>query len=409
MKCGTKLILGADSNAWSTLWGDRSNTRGLELEETVVSNGLSIENKRGSIPTFEGGMGSSFINLTLTYEMHDKIKNWSVVRSVDSDHNYICYDVVENVVTKTKIAWGKTDWKGFRGDLDLVQWNLPPQWTARTIDNLQKEITTQVNTCFEKHAKRVPVSTFRDNNYWQDEQTKVFIKKKMKAFRAYQENPNEDTKLAFKVSRMKLGNKIRKFKRDRYRKALDELTNCSDLSKRLKNLEDRHEINILSSNGEACSPEESVRHLMDKHCPGSLPEEEDVPPRFMKSKVSIEKETTFITYSYVKRAIQEFGKHKAAGPDGLKPIILQNLPKSTLEAITTLMKASVATGYTPKGWRHANMIFIPKAGKSTYDSVSSYRPITLNSFLFKALERVMLWWLLRTHFSDCPMTKNQYA
>ena len=298
VKCGTKHILGADSNAWSTLWGDRSNARGLELEETIVSNGLSIENKRGSIPTFEGGMGSSFIDLTLTYEMHDKIKNWSVVRSVDSDHNYICYDVVEDVAMKTKIAWGKTDWKGFRGDLDLVQWNLPPQWTARTIDNLQKEITTQVNTCLEKYAKRVPVSTFRDNNYWQDEQTKVFIKKKMKAFRAYQENPNEDTKQAFKTSRMKLGNRIRKFKRDRYRKALDELTNCSDLSKRLKNLEDRHEINILSSSGEACSPEESVRHLMDKHCPGSRPEAEDVPPRLMKSKVSIEKETTFITYSY---------------------------------------------------------------------------------------------------------------
>ena len=185
----------------------------------------------------------------------------------------------------------------------------------------------------------MPVSTFRDNNYWQDEQTKVFIKKKMKAFRAYQENPTGDTKQAFKASRMKLGNRIRKFKRDRYRKALDELTNCSDLSKRLKGLEERHEINILSSDGEACSPEESVRNLMDKHCPGSLPEKEELPPRFMKSKVSIENETEFITYSYVKRAIQEFGKHKAAGPDGLKPIILQNLPKSTLEAITMLMKA----------------------------------------------------------------------
>ena len=75
--------------------------------------------------------------------MHDKIKNWSVVRSVDSDHNYICYDVVEDVPMKTKIAWGKTDWKGFRGDLDLVQWNLPPQWTARTIDSCRRKSQTR--------------------------------------------------------------------------------------------------------------------------------------------------------------------------------------------------------------------------------------------------------------------------
>ena len=215
VKCDKKLVLGADSNAWSTLWGDRSNARGRELEETIVSNGLSIENKRQSIPTFEGGMGSSFIDLTLTHDMHDKIKNWSVVRSVDSDHNYICYDVVEEVELKTKIAWGKTDWKGFRGDLDLVQWNLPPQWTARTIDTLQQDITTQVNKCFEKYAKRVPVSYFRDNNYWQDEQTKAFIRKKTKAFRAYTQNPTEETKRAFQVSRDRLGNRIRKFKRER--------------------------------------------------------------------------------------------------------------------------------------------------------------------------------------------------
>ena len=354
-------------------------------------------------------MGSSFIDVTLTKDLHDKIKNWTVVRSTDSDHNYICFNVDEEIASKTKIAWGKTNWKGFREDLSKTSWEAPPQWTASTIEKHHEHITAQISACFKKHAKEVPVMHFKDQNHWQDDTVKPLMRKKKKAFWAFKRNPTDENRQSLKDCRSRLGKKIRKFKRDRYQKALDELSNCSDLSMRLKGLEDKQEIKILSEDGEACSPEESVKNLMDKHCPGSVPVKEEQLPRFFKSKEAILNETKFITTSSVKKAIREFGKHKAAGPDGLKPIILQNLPGETMEAITLLMKACVATGYTPKGWRHANMIFIPKAGKETYDSVSSYRPITLNSFLFKALERVILWWLIREHFEAKKMTKHQYA
>ena len=34
---------------------------------------------------------------------------------------------------------------------------------------------------------------------------------------------------------------------------------------------------------------------------------------------------------------------------------------------------------------------LPKPGKPNYDEVKSFRPISLNSFLLKGLERLVLW------------------
>ena len=50
-------------------------------------------------------------------------------------------------------------------------------------------------------------------------------------------------------------------------------------------------------------------------------------------------------------------------------------------------------GYTPKVWRTAKVVFIPKLGKEDYSDPRSFRPITLASFLLKGLERIVGWHL----------------
>ena len=47
------------------------------------------------------------------------------------------------------------------------------------------------------------------------------------------------------------------------------------------------------------------------------------------------------------------------------------------------------------------MHFIPKPGKDDYTNPRAYRPISIVSFLFKALERVVLW-----HIEDDVLINN---
>ena len=47
--------------------------------------------------------------------------------------------------------------------------------------------------------------------------------------------------------------------------------------------------------------------------------------------------------------------------------------------------------YTPKIWKEAKLIFIPKPGKSSYKVAKSWRPISLTNYLIKALEKLCVW------------------
>ncbi len=49
----------------------------------------------------------------------------------------------------------------------------------------------------------------------------------------------------------------------------------------------------------------------------------------------------------------------------------------------------------PQKWRHSKVVFILKPGKEDYTKAKSFYPITLTSFIFKTLQRVVL-----DHFED---------
>lgn len=116
-----------------------------------------------------------------------------------------------------------------------------------------------------------------------------------------------------------------------------------------------------------------------------------------------------LTPYHVKCAIDSFGPLKAAGPDGFKPIVLQHLPPNSLLRLSFLFKASLLLGYVPKAWRLSNVIFIPKPSKDDYTKVRSFRPISLCPFIFKAMEKVVLWDLEEHFLRENPFHKHQHA
>ena len=165
----------------------------------------------------------------------------------------------------------------------------------------------------------------------------------------------------------------------------------------------------LASNGQ-----EVINTLMDTHFPGSYPcgnldkETEDgvdISDNFITNASFI----SYISMDKVKAAIKSFNGFKAAGPDGLKPVVLQNLPDFYIERLTKLFKVSTALRYNPKEWCRSRVIFIPKRGKESYDVPKAFRPISLTQVIFKTIEKVQKVEIEDNYLKINPMCKHQYA
>jgi hypothetical protein len=153
--------------------------------------------------------------------------------------------------------------------------------------------------------------------------------------------------------------------------------------------------------------EELAETLMNTHFPNST--EAPATPEIKPETRAIAPHYPWINATNFRKAVQLFQNDKAAGPDNIKSIVLKNLPTRIIERICDLYAACIKTGYTPTKWRHSRVIFIPKPGKDDYADPNAFRPISLTPFIFKTMERLVLWHLEETTFRTKPLHRNQHA
>lgn len=80
---------------------------------------------------------------------------------------------------------------------------------------------------------------------------------------------------------------------------------------------------------------------------------------------------------------------KAPGYDRIIGKILKELPRKAIVKLTYLINAAFRLKYVPRQWKIAEVIMIPKPGKSPED-VASYRPISLLPTISKLFEKLLL-------------------
>ena len=78
---------------------------------------------------------------------------------------------------------------------------------------------------------------------------------------------------------------------------------------------------------------------------------------------------------------------KAAGPDKLKPRLLQELCNEIAPVLQIIFERSLQTGKIPSDWRKALVAPIFKKGDKS--SAANYRPISLTCILCKVLEHII--------------------
>ena len=154
------LVLGADSNCHSHLFGDDSNTRGEALELFLLTHSLEIQNI-GTQPTFEvirnGITYASCIDITITKDID--VYNWMVSQKFNgSDHHTIHFDLRVGSESSPMIRyWKETDWVLF-GSMLEGGWDPPATMTIKKLDKQVKYLYSRINSALDISSPLCPVS-----------------------------------------------------------------------------------------------------------------------------------------------------------------------------------------------------------------------------------------------------------
>ena len=91
-----------------------------------------------------------------------------------------------------------------------------------------------------------------------------------------------------------------------------------------------------------------------------------------------------ITPEMVKDKLENLNIHKASGPDGTHPHVLQKTANAMSIPLAHIFQQSLNTGEVPEDWRSANITPIHKKGDRA--EPSNYRPVSLTSHVCKVME-----------------------
>ena len=412
-----------DSNAHSTLWAPDSNRRGDIIDEFIFDYGLRVDNV-GTKPTFQARGVATTIDITLSLNL-GPLTDWRVGDVITlSDHNQIEFEIEFQGKKTNKVTRNlkKARWDIFRKEMErrdgLWEASRKPYWTKKRLDTEALSLSIAINSAV---AKACPIQKVREGykltTNWSPETCKA--RKRAKALlRAYRRTNDDATFTAYIEAKLHFRSLYRRSDAGSWKKFCTDSPDPKSVARLTKVIQGQENktLGLLAkdSGGTTESPAETIDLLMDTHFPGSV---SPVPNSFTRVEAGggfregapEESQVSYITATKVRAAIASFGAHKAAGPDGIKPVVLQHLGDSTLSRITSIFKACLLLKYTPKSWRTSKVIFIPKPGKDDYGKAKSFRPISLTPFLFKTLERVVLWELEGTTLRDHPLSRSQHA
>ena len=109
----------------------------------------------------------------------------------------------------------------------------------------------------------------------------------------------------------------------------------------------------------------------------------------------------------VHKLLKSLNPHKAAGPDGISPRVLQELADVLAAPLSTLFQASLDKAIVPRDWKTASVCPIYKKGEKS--SAANYRPVSLTCVTSKIMEHVLTSQLMRFAETNEIFHPNQHG
>lgn len=406
------VVLCFDSNAHSQFYSDRQNRRGDVFEEFIVLHGLTIAN-HGTTPTFQTFRANSQIDVTLARGL--SVSNWRVSTVYNaSDHHSLRFSLLADMDPPRDIRpWHSADWKLFHDTLDL-KYNFPGTVSKGKLDRLVAYMYRCLELALDRACPSVTVQPkLRGNLWFSDKLFKLNLKVRKQYRRALSIGSLAEKNLYKRLHR-EFKKACRKAKSKSWRKYVSDTENEKNMAflSKVAQHSDKRTLNLLEKqDGVLSSPGlDTLSELARVHFPTATP----LVDRQVDDSISISKEailnshSEYVTTELVSSALRKFKPMKAAGPDGLKPIIFKHLPWSFLKLLTFIYKACLSLRYTPKLWAETKIIWLPKPDKDSYVKAKSFRPIALSNFFLKGLERLITW-RMEHHLTYYPIHEKQHG
>ena len=451
-KQGLPLIVGSDTNSHHTIWGNRSsNKRGEDLLDLMVLKNLKWSNK-GSTPTFFNTQGhSSIIDLTICNKAaEDLIDGWHVSSQFsNSDHCYIFFDLV----TKTKITSRQirnvrsTDWEGFHKSLDsnpkLQELNQTALLNIVDLDKAAEDLNSILKEAYESNCPKTYISSSIKKPPWLTAEVQAAqrgVRHQLMKARSTKTEPEWESYRKRVREYEKLKKKVKKTGWREFCKNAESMRDCARMSNILKSSSSKKEklealykppkpknpgsddpegpappdstssnttdpplargnqgtppptviSDELSTKILTTNPEETLEVLVETHFtkgPTSDLDRSPVPTISTPQSVL----NTIYDHTRLSSAVKSFEPEKAAGPDGIQPVIIQRAWGHISAVTRNIMTTSHKLQHVPKPWKESKTIFVAKPGKKDYNQAKSYRPITLTPVFLKLQEKVILW------------------
>ena len=412
------LVIGADSNAHHLVWGSTNiNPRGDKLLEYLLANDLDVVNE-GSTPTFVTRSRQEVLDITLINKSaRSLIRHWRVWdHESASDHKYIRFTIRCTKPPPRKVRRIRnTNWTLFKS---LVQDKMQEErnssnLTPESLEKKAKFVTSTLQKCWKEacpvqtipwKAKAVP---------WWNPQLTALRKECRRLLRHCGPALNRDqVKWQLYVNcRNSYNSELKRAQRQSwhdYCKEIDSLLVAARTQKVLCNDRHRTPNSMLQPGANSFTQDEGeiLDVLLAHHFPQDAERNEIYTDNSCANLRELE---DIVTRDKIRWAVNSFKPYKAPGPDGLAPAVIQHSLPYTTECLLSLFKGCIQLSYTPKVWRKANVIFLPKPGKGRYDIAGSWRPISLSSFLVKTLERLVDRHIRTPRLERMLRSNNQFA
>lgn len=417
------LIMSLDSNSHHPAWGDKnSDDRGQNLLDYISSNSLSIINS-GNKPTFvshNASQDSSIIDLTLTsINSSSLIRNWQVSdKNYNSDHKSIIFNVdLKSHAAPPIYNKRSTNWKLFSSKLDSKlndrHWEVT---NTHQLEECSSALSTILKeTYYECCAlnRRPRTNAKRWVNREIERRSKNVNRLLRKAQKTKRPEHWEDFRKENKIHKKE----SKKARIRNWRSFTEEISSLKEASRLQKVLESGSKACIVSlenlDGSFTTTLEETLDLLVETHFPECIELDRNMDTLLVNNLVRespfLESSRACFSENKIKWALNSFQSFKSPGEDGIFPVILQKATDQIYKIIQQLYIASASLSHIPKSWRGTLVSFIPKAEKDNLHDAKSYRPISLMSFILKAMEKIVNRHLNETTFTTKPINRYQHA
>ena len=387
-------------NAKNTYWGSRmTRTEGRELYKAAKM--LKCEFHSTGKPTYWPTDANKVPDLLDFFILKGISSNYISMEDcfdLSSDHSPIILTLSETIITKQKtqrLTNKNTDWNGYRIELEQ-QINLRiPLKNKEQLDIETENFTNIMQQAAWNNTPEMKVG-IKGSNY--PKEIREMLSEKRKARRKWQHSRSPENKNILNRISQRLKRTIQELKNETVGNYLKGLSNEKSTeyslwraTKYLKKT-NSHSPPIKKEDGTWAASDiqkaklfaEHMANTFKPHAPQTTQEIINTTRNADKTKIKL------TTPNEVATEIRtNINPKKTPGYDQISGIMLKELPRKGIVMLTYLINAAIRLEYVPAQWKVAEIIMIPKPGKSPNEK-TSYRPISLLPTISKLFEKIVL-------------------